>query len=395
MLLPLGDAPVLVWSLRAAWRLDDVRRVVLVVRPGEREAVAAAVDAPPGRPRGAAWSTAARPGTRRSGTRCAALAPEIESGEIDVVAIHDGARPLAGARPVRGHDRRGPRARRRAARGTPHPPGDADGAPRAAGELAGVQTPQAFRAAELLAAYRAGRRGAGSRAPTPRAAWSGTPTVRIAAVPVGPAEPEDHLPRGRRARGRPDAEPVVPSVPGGSAPRAAGRRLGRATRRAAGGASTSSTVVAPRSHSTQRRRSRWSGRPRDRGHHRRPAARSGRRPRAAARGPGSRRRTRRRPSLTVSVTGRTPDHDRVGSTGPLDAGGDEVGGRHRAQRVVQHERLARVDEVRPTAVPRSTGVTPASPSAHEAQATSASPWISANGSEPRPLLDDGAAGRVG
>ena len=32
----------------------------------------------------------------------------------------------------------------------------------------------------------------------------------------------------------------------------------------------------------------------------------------------------------------------------------------------------------------STAVTPASPSAQAAQATSASPWISANGSEPRP-----------
>ena len=43
VLLPLGDAPVLVWSLRAALALPDVRRVVLVVRPDEREAVAAAV----------------------------------------------------------------------------------------------------------------------------------------------------------------------------------------------------------------------------------------------------------------------------------------------------------------------------------------------------------------
>ena len=35
-------------------------------------------------------------------------------------------------------------------------------------------------------------------------------------------------------------------------------------------------------------------------------------------------------------------------------------------------------------VPRSTGVTPDSPSPQAAQATSASPWMSANGSEPRP-----------
>ena len=43
VLLPLGDAPVLAWSVRAALAVPDVRRVVLVVRPGEEEAVAAAV----------------------------------------------------------------------------------------------------------------------------------------------------------------------------------------------------------------------------------------------------------------------------------------------------------------------------------------------------------------
>ena len=43
VLLPLGDAPVLAWSVRDALALPDVRRVVLVVRPGERDAVSAAV----------------------------------------------------------------------------------------------------------------------------------------------------------------------------------------------------------------------------------------------------------------------------------------------------------------------------------------------------------------
>ena len=32
VLLPLGDAPVLAWSVRDALTLDDVRRVVVVVR---------------------------------------------------------------------------------------------------------------------------------------------------------------------------------------------------------------------------------------------------------------------------------------------------------------------------------------------------------------------------
>ena len=43
VLLPLRDAPVLVWSLRAALTLDDVRRLVLVVRPEDRADVAEVV----------------------------------------------------------------------------------------------------------------------------------------------------------------------------------------------------------------------------------------------------------------------------------------------------------------------------------------------------------------
>ncbi len=44
-------------------------------------------------------------------------------------------------------------------------------------------------------------------------------------------------------------------------------------------------------------------------------------------------------------------------------------------------------------VPRSTGVTPDSPRAQAAQATSASPWMSVNGSEPRPCFDHGPEGQ--
>ena len=83
-----------------------------------------------------------------------ALADEIEAGEVDVVAVHDAARPLAGADAVR--------ARRIAAareHGGAIPVVRAatallrrDGAPVARATLAGVQTPQAFRAATLLAA---------------------------------------------------------------------------------------------------------------------------------------------------------------------------------------------------------------------------------------------------
>jgi 2-C-methyl-D-erythritol 4-phosphate cytidylyltransferase len=82
-----------------------------------------------------------------------ALAPDIDAGELDVVAIHDGARPLAsldlwGAVLAAAAEHGGaipvvpaPRLSRR------------DGSLAPAG-LVGVQTPQAFRAEELLAAYR-------------------------------------------------------------------------------------------------------------------------------------------------------------------------------------------------------------------------------------------------
>ena len=43
VLLPLGDAPVLAWSVRDALALDDVRRVLVVVRPGEEEQVSEAL----------------------------------------------------------------------------------------------------------------------------------------------------------------------------------------------------------------------------------------------------------------------------------------------------------------------------------------------------------------
>jgi 2-C-methyl-D-erythritol 4-phosphate cytidylyltransferase len=150
VLLPLGDVPVLVWSVRDALAVDDVLRVLVVVRPGEQDAVAAALaphlgDAEIGLVEG---------GSTRHASEWAALqalTPEIRAGALDVVAIHDGARPLAG------------RALFEATIGAARAHGGAipvvplpgllalDG--RDLPDLDGVQTPQAFRAGELLAAY--------------------------------------------------------------------------------------------------------------------------------------------------------------------------------------------------------------------------------------------------
>lgn len=154
VLLPLGDAPVLVWSLRTALALHDVRRLVLVVRPDQREAVADAV-APH---LGDRQLTLVDGGSSRHASEWNAirvLAGEIEAGEIDVVAIHDGARPLA-RRELFEETIAAAREHGGSLPVLPlsHLVRTADAA-RAAAGLVGVQTPQAFRAVDLLAAYTA------------------------------------------------------------------------------------------------------------------------------------------------------------------------------------------------------------------------------------------------
>ena len=185
VLLPLGDAPVLVHSVRTALAVPGVARLLVVVRPEDREAVEAAVSPYLGERE----VLVVDGGATRHASEWAALrvlAPDVASGEVDVVAIHDGARPLAtvdlfeatiaaarahgGALPV-------------VPLAEPLTVGGA--VPR--GRLAGVQTPQAFAAAALLAAY--------ARADEDR--FEGTDTascleryagedVRVVAVPGSP-----------------------------------------------------------------------------------------------------------------------------------------------------------------------------------------------------------------
>ncbi|GAB2887906.1 IspD/TarI family cytidylyltransferase [Nocardioides pacificus] len=157
VLLPLLDAPVVAWSVRQAMSVPDVERVLVVARPGEEEALTAAV-APH---IGTSEVLLVTGGDSRHASEMQALhalAPEIESGAIDVVAVHDGARPLAGPslfaatlRAARDHGGALPVV--------PLPTlvrRDGSTVPLADGQgLVGVQTPQAFRARDLLAAYTA------------------------------------------------------------------------------------------------------------------------------------------------------------------------------------------------------------------------------------------------
>ena len=184
VLLPLGDCPVLAWSVQDALALGDVRRVLVVVRPGETDDVSAAL-APH---LGAGEVGLVEGGATRHDSEWAALralATEIEAGEVDVVAIHDGARPLAGRELFA--------ATINAARECGGAiPGvrlagllSLDGRPLPA-ELDGVQTPQAFRARDLLAAYTAGH--ADHFAGTDTAAcWSRYRDLPVVRVPSSPS----------------------------------------------------------------------------------------------------------------------------------------------------------------------------------------------------------------
>lgn len=148
---------VLTYSLDTLQRSSVVDRVILVVRPVDRTEAAEAVARAE-----ITKLTATVPGgpTRQESERSGleALSLDIEAGEIELVGIHDGARPFVtldlieslyaaarqhgGAIPVLPLEES---LYQRAA-------GFAE--PVALGALVRVQTPQAFAAAPLLAAYR-------------------------------------------------------------------------------------------------------------------------------------------------------------------------------------------------------------------------------------------------
>ncbi len=152
VLLPLDGIPILARSVRTVLDVSGVHRVVLVCRPEDGEAVREAV-APH---LGAHDLWVVDGGAQRHDSEwqaLRALAADIERDELDVVAIHDAARPLAtadlwrrtidaasehgGAIPVVAYPHLSHR----------------DGSTATPG-LVGVQTPQAFRAVELLEAHR-------------------------------------------------------------------------------------------------------------------------------------------------------------------------------------------------------------------------------------------------
>jgi 2-C-methyl-D-erythritol 4-phosphate cytidylyltransferase len=158
--LRLAGRRLVSWSLASAALLPEVVTVVLVVRPQDvplaqevlrRDAEGLDVQVVVG-------------GATRHGSEDAALvalAGRVEGGELDVIVVHDGARPLAGAALFRSviqvADAVGGAVPALPASGV-LPLGD-DGQLSAPGpsprRLARVQTPQAFRAEDLLISYAA------------------------------------------------------------------------------------------------------------------------------------------------------------------------------------------------------------------------------------------------
>ncbi|WP_139977547.1 IspD/TarI family cytidylyltransferase [Nocardioides litoris] len=182
VLLPLAGLPVLAWSVRTALGLAEVSRLVVVVRDGEQDAVGAALAPHLGdREVRVVVGGASRHESEQAALE--ALRADVESGEVDVVAVHDGARPLAspalfsavlavarehgGAIPV-----------------VPLPPLlGPDGVLR---DGVGVQTPQAFAAGPLLAAYDAAARDGFGGTDTAACLERYRPEVRVVAVTSSP-----------------------------------------------------------------------------------------------------------------------------------------------------------------------------------------------------------------
>ena len=154
--VPLAGRPVFAWSLIRAAQVDEIASIVMVVRDRDRAVARSALD----REETAPDVRLVTGGSTRHESEWAALqhlAPDIRSGLIDVIVVHDAARPLATSATFRGviaaaQTNGGALPVRDMLDLLPLDPAD----PWPSGDgLGAVQTPQAFRAAPLLAAYTA------------------------------------------------------------------------------------------------------------------------------------------------------------------------------------------------------------------------------------------------
>nr|CRL74675.1 4-diphosphocytidyl-2-methyl-D-erythritol synthase [Mycolicibacterium malmesburyense] len=156
--LPLAGRPMVTWSLETLTTVPGIDRIVLVYRKGEFELARDVV----ARELPTAGVELVEGGDSRHGSELNVLrhlAVDIESGRIDVVLIHDAARPVAGAQMFV----RALAVARESGGAIPALPlrdvvTTGLQRPAEGSALVRVQTPQAFRAAPLLAAYRSSER---------------------------------------------------------------------------------------------------------------------------------------------------------------------------------------------------------------------------------------------
>ncbi len=161
--LPLAGKPALLWSVEAFERAAAVDDILLIAHPDEVARVRTLVEgASPSKVIGVVAGGATRAQSER--LALATLRGRIESGEIELVMIHDGARPLVTPEEIErlAHDARtsgGPGGALLVAPASANEEiGEVEPDSRlarlfASSELARAQTPQAFNAPLLLEAY--------------------------------------------------------------------------------------------------------------------------------------------------------------------------------------------------------------------------------------------------
>lgn len=154
--LTLAGRTMVAWSVAAVAAAPEISRTVLVFRRGERAVAAQLMDDElPGTAIEFVEGGDSRHGSERNVLEY--LAADIDSGSVDVVVIHDAARPLAGpdlmaaaVHTAREHGGAIPILDA----GTVARTDGAHGLTAITQHLVRVQTPQAFRAQPLLRAYR-------------------------------------------------------------------------------------------------------------------------------------------------------------------------------------------------------------------------------------------------
>lgn len=156
--LPLAGRPVVSWSLRSFAGVNAVSRIIMVIREEDR-ALAEEATAVGGSVEGLDVEVIVGGATRQESELAALryLAPAIAAGNITLVLIHDGARPLVSQRLIRtvirtaaAHHAAFPAIEKDDIRRL-RSDGSVDASP--PGRMIAAQTPQGFRAKPLLAAY--------------------------------------------------------------------------------------------------------------------------------------------------------------------------------------------------------------------------------------------------